>query len=201
MDNSKYERISNFVSGWGYKPDEINAYIRKVAPNMQYNAQRAKRDGINAFFAAVLGKEQPPATETPIPSVPEHETGLSRDLWLMLGTGPDKLTLEDVADYYAEYVTRTQVRREAEAPSSMNFSRAIHAMGEEDRQRQNCADIIERHKQITERKDDFSMDSFLQNLNTEADSTPRTITASNSINIRADGRANDSLNDFFRSLL
>lgn len=200
MDKTKAERIGVFLRGWGYKPDEVNAYIRKVAPNLEFNAKKARHDRMNAFLNDVMGREQKPSPGTPIPAAASHETGFSRDLWIMLGTGPDALTLEDLVDYYAEYISGMMARREAEAPSSMSLSQAIYAMGEEDRP-QSCADLIERHKQMTERKDDFSMDNFLRNMNTEVDSTPRTIIPLNPTNIRADGRVNDDLNGFFRNLL
>ena len=200
MDKTKAERIDAFLRGWGYKPDEVNAYIRKVAPNLEFNAKKARHDKMNAFLNGVMGREQKPRSGTPIPAAASHETGLSKDLWIMLGTGPDALTLEDVADYYAEYTFGMAARREAEAPSSMSFSQALYAMGEEDRRQQNCADLIERNGKMAEPAA-VSMNDFLQTLNTETDSTPRTIIPLNPTNIRADGRVNDDLNGFFRNLL
>ena len=177
MDNAKFERIRDFVNGWGYKPDEVNAYIGKVAPNLEFNAKKASHDKMNALLNGMLGREQKPKA-TPIPAAAAHETGLAKDLWIMLGTGPDALTMEDLADYYAEYTAWLAAKREAEAPSSMSFSRTLHAMNQEERQRNaaECADIFERHKRIKEAGKDFSMDAFLRGLNTQTDSTPRTLT-------------------------
>lgn len=197
MDNAKYERIKNFVNGWGYNAEEVNAYIRQVAPKLEFNAKKAKHDAMNAFFMGVLGKEAKPRTGTPIPEPTTKEnTGLHKDIWLMLGTGPDAVTLEDVADYYAEYTARMAAVREAETPSRMNFSRMLHAMGEEDRQQQNCAEILERHNRIKEAGKGFDMSAFLHNLDTNCDSTPRTITAP-----RNTSSNNDDVNAILRNLI
>lgn len=202
MDNAKYERIRDFVNGWGYKAEEVNAYISQVAPNLEFNAKKARHDAMNAFFMGILGQEAKPKAGTPVPEPGiADNSGLARDLWIMLGTGPDALTLEDIADYYAEHISRLEAQKEAEAPSSMNFSRMIYAMGAEDRQQQSCADIIERHKKANERKESASMDSFLRNLNTEADSTPRTLTAPSAITAHTKRKSNKDINDLLRNLL
>ena len=201
MDKTKAERIGVFLRGWGYKPDDLNAYIRQVAPKLEYGAKKAMHDSLNAFFAEVIEQEKAPKKKTPIPPPgTNHESGLGRDLWIMLGTGEDALSLEDMAEYYAEHVSALRARKEAEAPTSANFSKMIYAMGEEDRRQQNCADLIERNRKMAEPAA-VSMNDFLQTLNTETDSNPRTLIPPNSINIRADGRANDDLNSFFRNLL
>ena len=201
MDRAKAERIGVFLRGWGYKPDDLNAYIRQVAPKLEYGSKKVMHDKMNAFLADVLGQEMAPKKNTPIPRPDtDHERGLAHDLWLMLGVGEDALTMEELAEYYADHISALRTKKEAEAPTSANFSRMIHAMGEEERQQQSCADIIERHKKAMEPAA-VSMSDFLRTINTETDSTPRTITAPNSINVRADGRTNDDWNAFLRDLL
>lgn len=166
MDNAKHERIKNFLLAWGYKPDEINAYIRKVAPRLEYKAERDKEEKMNAFFSGILGKKSPAKAKTQIPEAATGETGIARDLWLMLGTGPDALTLEDIADYYAEHIARTQAKREAEAPSSMNFSRMLGNLNaaEDLRRAGGCAELIRKHIEITEEGKKFNMNSFISSL-------------------------------------
>lgn len=178
MDQKKYDRIKDFLFAWGYKLDELNGYIKSIAPDLANGtAQKARHDRANAFFSGVLGRTPAPAKATNIPKPEDlNEKGLAYDLWLMLGMGSDAITVDDLADYMTERTVRLEKQKAQEAEGErMRMSNLLRGLNAHEREENAAfiAEITERAERI--RKQNTNMSELLRNLHTQADSTPHTL--------------------------
>lgn len=178
MDQKKYDKIKDFLFAWGYKPDELNGYIKGVAPGLANGtAQKARNERANAFFNELLGRAKAPGKVTKIPKPEDaNEKGLAYDLWLMLGLGNDAISIEDLADFMTERTARIEQQKAQEAEGEkMAMSNMLRGLNAHEREENAAfiAEITERAERI--RKQNTNMSDLLRNLHTQADSTPHTL--------------------------
>lgn len=178
MDVKKYERIKDFLSVWGYKPEQLAEYIQTVAPDLaKGTAEKARRERTNAFFDGVLGRTRAPAKVTAIPKPEEQDAkGIAYDLWLLLGLGENAITVDDLADYSAERINRIESQKAEEAQKKeMGMSNMLRDLNAHERieNARFIAEITERAERL--QNQNTNMSELLRNLHTQADSTPHTL--------------------------
>lgn len=193
MDEKKRERIKAFLLGWGYKPEQLTQYLRATAPNMAPSAARAEKQATRDFFDDVLGKARsnPKSMTTPIPR-PESTSkqGIESDIYIMLGIGPDALTMEDLSDYVELRELNIKARNTQEAEKKrMLMSNMLRDLNQEDYQadQQWFKASFENSERLKNQKVDIN--DFIRNVPGHCDSTPKTIRIGSSGNACSDFNA------------
>lgn len=158
MNKELYHRIMN--TQIGVSLEELDAWVRSVAPNIKTGRQRTIDKGLNEWLGAAVGRGESVADHgTPIPEpAPENRNGFQRDMWLMLGT--TGVTMEDIADYVAERKAEIAEQHSA-AAHSMRFSQMLHDMPGG---AQGAGKMFERDQRLKEEAANFNMSNFLHNL-------------------------------------
>lgn len=179
MDAKKYEKIKDFLAGWGYKPEQLVQYIRTTAPALAPSVIRAQKQEARNFFDDLLGKPRanPKSNITPIPK-PENASkqSIESDIYIMLGCGPDALTLEDLSDYIEQRELNIKARNTQEAEGKRMFmSNMLRDLNQEDYQadQQWFKESFENSERLRNQKVD--MNELLRNAPGECDSTPKNI--------------------------
>lgn len=155
MDAKKKQTISETMGLYQHSLADLAAWLKRVVPNVQTDAERAYVAGMNEFLGAALGREPAPKATTPIPQ-PADDDRLGRDLWLFLSFAG--ITCEDLAEYVSEALAE---RKEEVQRKERQMSDMLHALPTES---SGAVDIFDRRKRLEAEGSAFNISSFLSNL-------------------------------------
>ena len=196
MNEAKYSRIHDFLYVWGYTLPQLLDYLKANGANTQDLAERGKRQGMNEFLCGVMGRQQAKPEPKAIPRPENTEAdSIARDLWLMLGTGDDLISLDDLTEYAAERVAKTEaanLERDRKRGMEMNNMLRNLTREEDEYRRESVADVLWRRSEKIY-SDKRTMNEFLANL-PEVDSRPVRLTVPDVPTER------DDLSDFLRKM-